>query len=282
MPALTAESTARQSSPGTSRGPDWANRGLRAAAAFWFLVAVIGQLFFATYVALFYGRATLGGDLTAWNKVMPHGFIAGDAIGNLAVGLHLFWAVVITLAGAIQLIPQIRARRPVLHRWTGRLYLISAAIASLSGLFMVWTRGTVGGMTQHISISLNALLILVCAALALYYARARQFGAHRRWALRLFLAASGVWFFRVGLMLWLLIHRAPVGFDPKTFQGPFLTFLAFGQYLIPLAVLQLYFRAQESRAPWGQSLMAASLVVMTVAMGAGIFAAAMGMWLPRL
>ena len=36
---------------------------------------------------------------------------------------------------------------------------------------------------------------------------------------------NGVWFFWLGLLLWLMIHQQPVGFDPKTFTGPFLTFL---------------------------------------------------------
>ncbi|QXP44925.1 hypothetical protein FM038_25960 [Shewanella eurypsychrophilus] len=66
------------------------------------------------------------------------------------------------------------------------------------------------------------------------------------WAIRLFIVMGGVWFFRIGLMLWLMIHQAPVGFDPKTFEGPFLSFLGFAQYLIPLAVAQLYFAASDS------------------------------------
>jgi hypothetical protein len=136
-------------------------------------------------------------------------------------------------------------------------------------------------MTQHLSISLNALVIMGCAVMALRYARARRFAEHRRWALRLFLVSGGVWFFRVGLMLWLIIHRAPVGFDPKTFQGPFLTFLGLAQFLLPLAVLELYLRAERS-SPLGRLAMAGGLVVLTLAMGAGIGAATVGMWLPRL
>lgn len=257
-------------------------RALNVAVGLWFLIAVTGQLIFATYVAGFYGRATLQGDLAIWNKVMPHGYVPGDALGNLAVGLHLFFALLITVGGALQLTPQVRAYAPAFHRWNGRVYIVTAFAISLVGLFMVWTRGTVGGQLQHVAISLNAILIMAFAAMALRTARARKFGDHRRWALRLFLASSGVWFFRVGLMLWLVIHRAPVGFDPKTFQGPFLTFLSFAQYLLPLAVLQLYLHAQERGGPAGRYAMAALLVVLTLGMAGGIAAAALGMWLPRL
>jgi hypothetical protein len=34
---------------------------------------------------------------------------------------------------------------------------------------------------------------------------------------------SGVWFFRLGMFLWLAINRGPAGFEPDTFTGPFLT-----------------------------------------------------------
>ncbi|MCX6591012.1 MAG: DUF2306 domain-containing protein [Acidobacteria bacterium] len=259
----------------------FSSAALRTAAGFWAVVAVTGQLIFAFYVALFYGRGAASGDLAAWNKTMPHGYVAGDGLGNFAVGLHLALAVSIILAGALQLVPPLRERYPAVHRWTGRAYMGVAMLISLDGLFMVWTRGTVGGLTQHLGISLNAVLIMVCAVMALYYARARRFAEHRRWALRLFLVSSGVWFFRVGLMLWLAIHRAPVGFDPKTFEGPFLTFLGFAQYLLPPAVLELYLLAERGR-PVARLAMAGGLVVLTLATGAGIGAATMGLWLPRL
>lgn len=254
---------------------------LRWAGSAWFVVAVAGQLIFAAYVALLYGRATLAGDWSGWNKAMPHGYVPGDAAGNTAVGLHLFWAFVILTTGAVQLLPWMRRRAPAVHRWSGRVYLMSAVVTSVAGLHMVWTRGTVGGWSMHLSISLNALVILGCAGMAWRQAAARRFGEHRKWALRLFLVASGVWFFRVGLMLWLAIHRAPVGFDPKTFQGPFLTFLGFGQYLIPLLVLELYFRAEKG-GNGTRLAMASAMAVFTLMTAGGIASAAMGMWWPRL
>jgi hypothetical protein len=111
---------------------------------------------------------------------------------------------------------------------------------------------------------------------------ARELAAHRRWALRLFLVMSGVWFFRVGLMLWVFLDGGPAGFDPETFRGPFLTFLAFAQYLLPLAVLELYLRAQERGGPTRRFVVATALFVLTVAMGVGIVIAILGMWLPRI
>ena len=259
-----------------------ADTALKAAATFWFLVAVTGQWIFAYYVASFYGGSAVQGDFEKWNEVLPHGYIAGETMGNVAVATHLFLAVVIIVGGPLQLIPQIRTHARFFHHWNGRLYILTAFLISIAGLYMVWTRGTVGGLVGHISISINAILIMLCAALAWRYALARDFNTHRRWVLRLFLVVNGVWFFRIGLMFWLFLNNGPVGFDPETFQGPFLTFLGFAQYLLPLAVLELYLRTQDRASAPGRFAMASGLFVLTVAMGVGIFVATMGMWLPRL
>ena len=82
------------------------------AAAFWFSVAVLGQLLFAVYVAGFYGRAAVQGRPEIWNQVLPHGYVAGDTFLNLVLGLHLLFAVVVTVGGTLQLIPQIRRNTP--------------------------------------------------------------------------------------------------------------------------------------------------------------------------
>ena len=135
---------------------------------------------------------------------------------------------------------------------------------------------------QHTGTSLNALAILLCGCMALRYAMARKIEIHRRWAMRLYLAVSGVWFFRVGLLFWLIVNKGPVGFDAKTFLGPFLDFLSFAQFLIPLAVLEVYFRVQQKPGARAKLAVAAALVVLTLAMGVGIFGTTMGMWLPRI
>ena len=255
---------------------------LDRAAALWFLVAVAGQTMFAFYVSSFYGRAAVRGDFAGWNQVMAHAYVAGEPLGNLAAASHLVLAVLITVGGALQLIPQIRQRIPIFHRWNGRIYVLSAFVISLLGLFMMWTRGTVGDFWQHLGTSFNAIVIMVCAVFAWRTARAGQFGRHRRWALRLFLSVSGVWFFRIGLMFWLAVNQGPVGFDIKTFTGPFLTFLSFAQYLLPLAILEIYLHTQDHAAAAGRLAMAAGLFALTLAMGMGIAVATMGMWLPRL
>jgi len=144
-------------------------------------------------------------------------------------------------------------------------------MASLAALYLLWIRNAnTGSVVQALGITLDAVLIMFCAAMTLRHALAREFGVHRRWAIRLFLVVSGSWFFRVGLFFWIILNHGPVGFDPKTFQGPFLYFLSFAESLLPLAVFELYLRAQAGAGAAGKFAMAAGLVLMSVATGIGI------------
>ncbi len=255
---------------------------LKYAAIFWYLVAAAGMSLFAFYILKFYGGSALQGDFAAWRKVMPRGIVPGDGTGNAMISSHLVFALIITFSGLLQLIPKLRSVAPRFHRWNGRVFVLGAVVATISGFYLTWVRGTVGSTGSQMGTTFNGVLILICAAMAVKCARARDFSAHRRWALRLFLLVNGVWFFRVGLFLWLMIHQKPVGFDPETFRGPFLVALAWSQSIVPLALLELYLRNRgraSNRAQWSVAMI---LLIATIAMAAGIFGAYMGLWRPRL
>ena len=272
------KATASRHGPSTSRTKSILN----AAATSWFVVAGLGQLMFVTYLLGFYGRTALLGQFEAWNQVFPRSHVAGDPVHNTVVAMHLAFAALITAGGLIQLTTGVRRWLPRFHRWNGRVYLTSAFALGIGGLTMVWTGTNVGDLSQHIAISINALLIMLCAVMVLRHALARRFALHRRWALRLFLVVSGVWFFRIGLTFWILVNHGPLGFDPDTFTGPALTIIAFGQYLLPLAILQLYFHTQDRAGSPGRIFMAGGLFASTLFTAVGIVAASMMLWLPNL
>lgn len=252
---------------------------LKSAAVLWFLVALVGQWLFVAFVAGFYGPPTLVGDFAAWDKnnFLTHGYIAGDTAGNLAFAAHVILAVIITFGGTLQLIPQIRARAIGFHRWNGRLFILTAFVISLTGLFMNATRGSTG-LFDHLAITLNALLIMYCAGQTIGYVLAGDIATHRRWAMRTFLVVNGVWMLRVGMMGWMITKIGLFG-GTKDFDANFYAFWAYGSYLVPLAVLELYFRVQDRGGAAARFAMALMLLALTAAMGAGIAgAAAMIYW----
>jgi len=259
-----------------------ADKALKAAARFWFVVAVIGQFAFAFSVASFYGLTALRGNFQAWNKILANGYEAGATMGNTALAGHILFATVISIAGALQLIPGIRNRFPAFHRWNGRMFVLAAFTQAITGIYLtVSGRRLVGDVTQHVVSVLGAVLIMFCAGMALRYAMARDFTTHRRWALRLFLVASASWFIRLGFTLTLILF-GPIGFDQTTFSGPLLTFWTFAQYLLPLGALELYLRAQDRPGALRRVVTAGVLFVLTLAMGAGIAAVTIGSWVPNV
>jgi hypothetical protein len=259
-----------------------ADKSLRAAGRFWFVVALVGQFAFGFSVAAFYGLTALRGDFQAWNKILANGYEAGATMGNAALAGHILFATVISIAGALQLIPGIRNRFPAFHRWDGRMFVLAAFTQAITGIYLtVSGRRLVGDVTQHVVSVFGAVLIMFCTGMALRFAIARDFTTHRRWALRLFLVASASWLFRLGFTLTLVLF-GPIGFDQTTFSGPLLTFWTFAQYLLPLGALELYLRAQNQPGSLRRLATAGVLFVLTLAMGAGIAAVTIGSWVPNV
>lgn len=243
---------------------------LARAAIAWFVIALIGQWAFFTYIAAFYGPSTLSGHFETWakNPMLIKGYVAGDRAGNLAFGGHALMAAVMALSGASQLIPQIRARWPRFHRWNGRVFMVLALGLSVTGLYMIWVRHADTGLAGRIAITGDAVLILTFGALAWRSAVARDFAAHRRWALRFFLVSSAQWFLRVAVFASLAVSFALTG-RPPSIGGSLFTFWNFACYLLPLAVLELYLRTKDAGGRRGRLAMAAGLVAMTVFMAVG-------------
>jgi Predicted membrane protein (DUF2306) len=250
----------------------------------WFIIAVLGQWIFGFYVMAFYGGNALSGDFEKWNTVSPHAYVDGGLKGNLLAGSHFILASLIIIGGPLQLIPQVRNKFRDFHRWLGRCYVVAAAIVSMAGLIMIWTRGTVGNTFMHVSNSVTAIYIITFAILTFKYAKAKQFGKHRTWALRLFMVVNGVWFFRVATRAWLFINGGPVGIDFKTFTGPFLTFLSIMIYIlpVPLIILEMYLYSQKKKNQTFSYVTAAVIFIFTIIMATGIYAAAVKSWIPRV
>jgi hypothetical protein len=254
---------------------------LRGAGVLWFIPAAVGQWIFAYYIAVQYGASAFSGNLPAWNEIMHNGLIVGDLVGNIALMIHIAIAFVITIGGTLQLIPLIRNRARAFHRWNGRVYAFVAVLTSVAALWMVWTRDGLGTVVNDIAISIDALLIVAFAWMLWRTARARRIEEHQRWALRTFMVVSGVWFMRVMYGFAIMLVQGPPPGVGNNMDGPTDIFVAFGSYLLPLALLEIYF--------WGKAGGVLAKVTATgvtlIAAGAtafGVFGAILVFWLPRL
>lgn len=247
---------------------------LHVSAAFWLAAMMLAQWAFFYYIAAFYGTSIATGDLESWNRLAAFGrkpYVPGDAVGNAAFAGHALGAGIVALAGALQLVPQIRARFPRFHRWNGRVFLVTVLTLSLSGFYLVWIRGTSPSTLDSLATSTNGVLIIAFAVAAWLAIRRRDLRAHRAWAMRLYLVSNGQWFLRVGVFAYFVLAKA-AGTTPSFADG-FFQFWKFGCFLVPLAILQIYLHASHRGSPAVRRVAAGVVAGATLLMllGAAVF-----------
>ncbi len=96
--------------------------------------------------------------------------------------LHITGGTVALTTGPFQFLTGLRGRRPTLHRWLGRVYLLGALAAGVGGLLMA--RIAFGGPVARIGFAVLALEMLGATAVALGAVLRRRIPAHREWMTR--------------------------------------------------------------------------------------------------
>jgi hypothetical protein len=273
----------------------------------WFVPAIFGQLLFAAYILVHYWASAATGHYAKWNETLIHPLVTGNVAGNAFIVLHIVLAFVITAGGPVQIVlawlvtrdgsrlsARIRSRLLGVHRWLGRTYVATAVIISLGAMWLTVTQrpflfhaGPIPSIAAVAASIGNALLIILCAVLAIAYARAGRIEAHRRWALMTFLMVSGVWFIRIGYGFWTVAtgHVPFGGGAPGTtgdMDGWFDMFIGFARFIIPWALLELYLYARSATDSRIKLFAAVMLALATIIVGVGTLGAARLMWLPNM
>ncbi|MBW3468333.1 DUF2306 domain-containing protein [Arthrospiribacter ruber] len=112
-------------------------------------------------------------------------------------------ARVITIGGSLQFISALRKNFPAFHRINRRIYLGVALLTSITGILINLLNKPLGSQLNANLTAFNGVLIVVFTYSVYTRAKSSMVPSHRRWGLRLFMAASGVWFFRIGLMFYI-------------------------------------------------------------------------------
>ncbi|RDS83912.1 DUF2306 domain-containing protein [Dyella monticola] len=220
-----------------SRVFDYSSRAL--AITTWLSCALFGL-----YILVFYAGALASNSAARWNTALPGLYTGPHAAATFAMGIHFAAGGVILALGFIQLLNAVRVRVPALHRWLGRIYVTAAALAGAGGLIFIATVGTIGGTTMNMGFGLYGMLMMFCALQTYRYARRREVGIHRAWAIRLFALAIGSWLYRMEYAFWFLFaHR--IG-HTHGFHGPFDAVMAFFFYVPNLLIAEVYLRGRSA------------------------------------
>jgi uncharacterized membrane protein len=112
--------------------------------------------------------------------------------------VHVFASAVALVLGPLQFSSWLRAARPGLHRWSGRLYLgVGVLLGGLAGLFMAFHAA--GGPGSRLGFACLAVAWLFTGFRAYRAIRGGDVPGHRRWMIRNF----ALTFAAVTLRLWL-------------------------------------------------------------------------------
>jgi uncharacterized membrane protein len=111
--------------------------------------------------------------------------------------VHAFAGGTALIIGPFQFLSRLRARRPTLHRWMGRIYLIGILLSGLAAFLIA--PGMISGLVGEIGLLLLATLWLWTGWNAYRNIRAGNKDVHREWMIRNY----ALTFSAVTLRLWL-------------------------------------------------------------------------------
>ena len=153
---------------------------------------------------------SVGVALYGWAFLLSEGFGQSGQMAThfaerpLAVFLHFSFSPLALLVGGFQFMEGVRKKRPVIHRWTGRTYVLACMLGAIGGLWMALTTGA-GAFAQS-GFALLAIFWIVTTGKAYQEARAKRFDSHRRWMIRSF----ALTFAAVTLRLYLGLSLGPL------------------------------------------------------------------------
>ncbi|MFE5322190.1 DUF2306 domain-containing protein [Paenibacillus sp. NPDC056579] len=123
---------------------------------------------------------------------------------------HIGFAFIAVIIGWLQFLPGLRKRRPVLHRWTGRVYLGCVAIGAVTGLVV---GAFSASYVRQMAFLLLGLLWLFTGWKGYRKARLGRFGEHGVWMARNYaltlVAASARLLTPFCILLYLALHGGP-------------------------------------------------------------------------
>ncbi len=125
-----------------------------------------------------YGAAAMLLSLSGQLPSMTHHFPDRTITAAVHFGVGGF----VLLIGPFQFLPRLRANKPALHRWSGRLYVAGCLGSGVAALLLAPDAIT-GGIAQA-GFTLLALFWIVTTSMALVKALQKKFAEHRRWMIR--------------------------------------------------------------------------------------------------
>ncbi|MCA9937543.1 MAG: DUF2306 domain-containing protein [Anaerolineales bacterium] len=125
--------------------------------------------------------------------------------------MHILGGVLALGLGPFQFLTTLRTRRPTVHRWIGRFYLVGILLGGVAGLFMAFY--AYAGISASLGFASLAILWLTTGFMAYRTIRAGDTAAHRRWMIRNFALTFAAVTLRLESMPLSMLFGQTTGYD---------------------------------------------------------------------
>ena len=164
---------------------------------------------------------------------------------RLLIRTHIAAAMIMIFVGPLQLWTGVRRRPMKLHRWCGRLFLLTGSVVSVSVLYM-GLHPVLGSVVYGFGLFLNGQFWLVAGAIAYYAIRIGNVQVHREWMIRAYvLTCAGLVGPRVILDMDFLGRR--IGPDALNDLS------AWANWTLPMMLTEILLQLRRLRIPARQS-----------------------------
>jgi uncharacterized membrane protein len=118
-------------------------------------------------------------------------FDSGFANHRLLILAHIIPGFLFMVLAPLQFVKTLRTRRPRLHRWIGRVVLVSGLVIGSTALIMS-LKVAIGGANETAATMVFGILFLFALLRAFVHIRRRNFALHREWMIRAFAVGMAV------------------------------------------------------------------------------------------
>jgi uncharacterized membrane protein len=168
--------------------------------------------------------------------IPPPQNIVSNPMAHPWLWVHAGLAATALIAGPWQFIPGLRAKRPRVHRWTGRVYIFCCLVGGVAGLLLA--SGSTAGPIARAGFGLLAIVWLFVNANGLRLAMTGRYAEHRQWMIRSFALTFGAVTLRIYMPL-----AAVMGLDPLMAYRA----IAWLAWVPNLMLAELYLRGAPGR-----------------------------------
>lgn len=191
-----------------------------------FVILVFLCLVVVAYASLYYLPLNMPED----SGLLSNNF------GPQLLAAHAGFGSIALLLGPFQFLPGLRGRRPRVHHFIGRLYMIGVFTAGSAGLLLAI--GSQAGPIATLGFGSMAIAWLFVSYQGLRTAMARRIDEHRRWMFRSFAVTMAAISLRLQIPLMMMSENPDQAY----------LIISFSCWIPNLILVELWLRMRKSRA----------------------------------